>query len=772
MLSLMHSAIEATPTPPTPFTVRGACPHDCPDTCALVTTVENGVATKVQGNPDHPATGGVLCAKVAKYAERTHHPERLTQPLKRVGPKGPGAQWQPVGWDEALADIAQRLKAVAARDPRAIQPYSFAGTMGLVQGEAMAGRFFNTLGASGLDRTICASAGADALEHTLGGKRGMRVEQFAHSRLIVIWGSNAIGSNLHFWRHVQEAKRNGARLVCIDPRRTETADKCHQHLALLPGTDAALALALMYEFTVHGWLDQDYIDRHTLGWDAPVADGPAPNGEVGAIEKDKNSSYKNGSHRFLRQRCLLWPPERAAQVCGLPVQAIRDLARDMGQTARRGEAVAIRLNYGMQRTRGGGNAVRAVACLPALLGSWRHAAGGLLMSSSSHFPVRHAELERPDLLAHGLAGRAPRTVNMVSIGDALLATAGDPVLDGGPPIDALVVYNSNPVAVAPDSGKVVRGFARPDLFTVVLEHFHTDTADFADYLLPATTQLEHWDIHSTYGHTDVLLNRPAIAPVGQSRSNTDIFRALAQHMGFADACFADSDEALCRTAFPFSPESAQAMGLPPEAALSWEALLQHGFVPLPPVLAPLAPFAQGQFPTPSGRCEFFSQRLADRGLDGLPDHLPNHEPVGSSAAYPLALISPPARNFLNSSFVNVKSLRDIEGEPLLELCAADAAARGIAHGAVVRVFNARGSYHCTARISPRARPGVVNGLGVWWRKLGLRGTNVNELTSQALTDLGRAPTFYDCLVEVEVAGVDGDAVLPVPVAVAGAAPSP
>ncbi|MBA4254329.1 MAG: molybdopterin oxidoreductase, partial [Polaromonas sp.] len=522
-----------------------------------------------------------------------------------------------------------------------------------------------------------------------------------------------------------------ARLVCIDPRRTETADKCHQHLALLPGTDAALALALMHEFTVHGWLDQDYIDRHTLGWVTPGA------------EADPT--------RSLRARALQWPPERAAAVCGLEAQAIRDLARDMGETARRGEAVAIRLNYGMQRTRGGGNAVRAVACLPALLGSWRHAAGGFLLSSSGQFPVQRAALQRPDLLAQGLGGRPPRTVNMVSIGDALLARPGDPVLDGGPPIEALVVYNSNPVAVAPDSSQVVQGFARPDLFTVVLEHFQTDTADYADYVLPATTQLEHWDIHASYGHTDVLLNQPAIAPVGQARTNTDIFRALAQRMGFDDPCFADDDETLCRMAYPFNPDAARAAGLPAEAALSWDALVANGFVPLPEVLAPLAPFAQGGFPTPSGRCEMFSQRLADQGLDGLPDHLPNHEAVGSSTAYPLAMISPPARNFLNSSFVNVQSLRDIEGEPLLEISTADAAERGIADGALVRVFNPRGSYHCTARISPRARPGVVNGLGVWWRKLGVRGTNVNEVTSQALTDLGRAPTFYDCLVEVEAA---------------------
>ncbi len=687
---LLTSRLPPTMNPnPATAVVRGACPHDCPDTCALLTTVENGRATQVQGNPAHPMTDGVLCTKVSRYVERTYHPERLLQPLRRVGPKGAG-QFEPVGWDEALDAIAQRLKSIAARDPQAVLPYSYAGTMGQVQGESIAARFFHQLGASLLDRTICASAGAEALTQTLGNKVGMKVEFFAESKLIVIWGSNSIGSNLHFWRIAQVAKRQGAKLVCIDPRRSETADKCHEHIALRPGTDAALALAVMHELIVHGWLDQDYIDRYTLGWDA------------------------------LKARALQWTPERAAEVCGVPVAQIRQLARDWGSTA----PAAIRLNYGMQRVRGGGNAVRAIACLPALTGAWRHRAGGLLLSSSGHFPVRRAALQRPDLLGE----RRPRTLNMTTIGDDLLRPASP---DFGPSIDALIVYNSNPVAVAPESGKVVQGFARDDLFTVVLEHFQTDTADYADFILPATTQLEHWDIHTSYGHTDVLLNRPAIAPVGQARTNTDIFRALAARMGFDDPCFAESDESLCRSAIGDGQD--------------FEQLLAHGFASLP---LPDAPFAQGGFPTPSGRCEFFSQRLADQGLDGLPDHLPNYELATPSGRYPLAMISPPARHFLNSTFVNVQSLRDIEAEPVLEMHPEDAAARGIVDGAVVRVFNDRGIYHCKARLNQRARAGVVNGLGVWWRKLGLNGTNVNELTSQNLTDLGRAPVFYDCLVEV------------------------
>ena len=689
----MPSPSAANSLPSAPLQVRGACPHDCPDTCALLTTVENGVATRVQGNPDHPHTDGVLCTKVSRYTERSYHPERILTPLKRTGPKGSG-QFAPVSWNEALAEITQRLGAIAARNPEAILPYSYAGTMGMVQGEGMDRRFFHRLGASQLDRTICASAGAEALVQTLGGKVGMKVEFFAQAKLILIWGSNSIGSNLHFWRYAQQAKRNGARLVCIDPRKTETADKCHEHIALRPGTDAALALALMHELIKNDWLDHDYITRHTLGWEQ------------------------------LRERALQWPPERAAEVCGVPAEQIRQLARDYGTT----QPAAIRLNYGMQRVRGGGNAVRAVACLPALTGAWRHRAGGMLLSSSGQFPAQRAALQRPDLMP----ARTPRTLNMVQIGDDLMREASPAF---GPRVEALVVYNSNPVAVAPDSGKVVQGFAREDLFTVVLEHFQTDTADYADFILPATTQLEHWDVHLAYGHTDVLLNRPAIAPLGQARSNAQIFRNLAARVGFTEPCFADSDEALCRQAFG--------------DAVDFALLETQGFATL---ALPDAPFAEGGFATPSGKCEFFSARLAAQGLDGLPDHLPNHELQGSPAHSPLAMISPPARNFLNSTFVNVQSLRDIEGRPVLEIHPDDALARGIGDGAVVRVFNDRGSYRCHAAVSLRARPGVVNGLGIWWRKLGLDGTNVNQLTSQALTDMGRAPTFYDCLVEVEAAG--------------------
>ncbi len=673
--------------------VQGVCPHDCPDTCALHVTVQDGRATRVAGDPDHPSTHGALCTKVSRYAERSYHPERVLTPLKRVGRKGEG-RFEPIGWDEALTAVAERLRSIAIRDPEAIVPYSYAGTMGLVQGEGMAARLFHRLGASLLDRTICSSAGGDALIATYGAKVGMHVQHFAESRLVLIWGSNPITSSVHFWTYAQQAKRAGARLVCIDPRRTETAEKCHWHIALLPGTDGALALALMHELITQDLLDHDYIERHVDGFAA------------------------------LRERALAWTPERAAAVCGIDAALIRELAREYGST----RPAAIRLNYGMQRVRGGGSAVRLIALLPCLTGAWRHRAGGLLLSASGWFRQarRDAWLQRPDLLA----GRRPRTINMSTIGDALLHEGGPGF---GPRIEAVVVYNSNPVAVAPESAKVARGFAREDLFTVVLEHFLTDTADHADIVLPATTQLEHWDAHTAYGHTWAMLNRPAITPLGQARSNASIFRELAARLGFTEPCFADSDEQMALAAFD-----------PTHVDLA--ALRERGWTRLD---APEAPFADGGFPTPSGKA-----RVAPPGL-GVPDFVPNYESVLSAPElarrYPLAMISPPARHFLNSSFVNVPSLRAIEREPIVEIHPHDAAARGIADGAVVRVFNDRGSHECRAEVSERARPGVVNGLGVWWRKFGRDGRNVNELTHQRLTDIGRAPAFYDCLVDVEAA---------------------
>jgi len=694
------SVPEADTGPRRTTTVRGACPHDCPDTCAMLVTVEEQggrrIATKIAGDPDHPTTHGALCTKVARYLERVYHKDRLLHPLKRVGAKGKG-QFEQVSWDEALDDIARRLTTIAAKDPQRIVPYSYAGTMGLVQGESMAGRFFHKLGASRLDRTICAQAGAEASNYTIGTRTGPAMEAFADSKLIIFWGANAIASNLHLWTFAQQAKRNGAKLIAIDPYRSLTAEKCHEHIALLPGTDGALALGLMHVFIREGWLDRDYIEKYTVGFDG-----------LAALATEKYS------------------PERAAALTGLDAQQIEQLAHDYWHT----RPAAIRLNYGMQRAHGGGNAVRAIMCLPALTGHWRSHAGGVLLSTSGVFNKNNDALQRPDLLA----GRDPRTINMSTIGRDLH--------EADPPIEALIVYNSNPVAVAPDSKSVAAGFAREDLFTVVLEQFQTDTADYADYVLPATTQLEHVDVHSTYGHLYVLANNPSIAPQGQALPNTEIFRRIAARMGFTDECFKDSDDEIAAVAFKKNGTT---------AGVEWQKLKTKGWQRLD-LPTPYAPFAEGGFPTPSGKCELYSETLKGMGLNPLPDFIPPYEsPLDGSALakrYPLAMISPPARNFLNSTFVNVVSLRPAEGEPTLEIHPTDAAARGIADGGRVRVFNDRGSLELAVRVTDRARPGVVVALSVWWKKLARDGKNANELTHQRLTDIGRAPSFYDCLVEV------------------------
>jgi anaerobic selenocysteine-containing dehydrogenase len=683
--------------------VRATCPLDCPDTCALLVTVEDGVATAVKGDPDHPTTAGVLCTKVSRYTERTYHEDRLLHPLKRIGRKGEG-KFERISWEEALETIAARLKPIAARAPEAILPYSYCGTMGLIQGESMSSRFFNKIGASLLDRTICAMAGFTGYKYTIGASIGTDMEQFQNAKLLIIWGGNPIASNLHFWTRAQEAKRNGARLIAIDPYRSLTAEKCHQHIALLPGTDSALALGLMHVLINEDLLDHDYIAQYTLGFEQ------------------------------LKQRAQEWTPERTAATCGITAQEVLDLARLYGGMARAGEPVAIRTNYGVQRVHGGGMAVRNIACLPALVGAWRHAAGGVQLSSSGSFPTNKGKLQRTDLLK-----KLPRTINMTTIGDDLLRPTSAAF---GPAVEAVIVYNSNPVAIAPDSDKVMQGFLREDLFTVVLEHFQTDTADYADIVLPATTQLEHIDAHTSYGHLYMMANNAAIAPMGEAKANTEIFRLLAAKMGFDDDCFKDSDDQLA--AIAFNAQDTRAIGF------DWDALKQKGWQKLN---MPEAPFAQGGFFTPSGKCEFYSAQMLADGLDPLPAYVPPYESAASNPAlaarYPLAMISPPARNFLNSTFVNVKSLRSAEGEPHLDIHPDDSAARGIVNGEMVRIFNDRGSFVAKARVTDKARSGLVVGLSVWWKKLATDGKNANEVTSQQLTDMGRAPTFYDTLVQVE-----------------------
>jgi anaerobic selenocysteine-containing dehydrogenase len=680
--------------------VRAACPHDCPDTCAMLVTVEGGRAVAVAGDPAHPFTRGSLCTKVANYHERTHSPDRVKSCLRRVGKKGEG-KFEPISWDEALDEIASRFRALAESDEGAetIMPYSYCGTMGLVQSESMDRRFFHRLGASILDRTICASAGTEALLSTLGAKVGTDPERFADARLILLWGTNTLSSNVHLWRFILEAKHKGARLVCIDPRRTRTADQCDEHIAPLPGTDAALALGLMHVIFAEGLEDRDYLDRHTLGAEE------------------------------LRRRAREYSPQRVAEICGLEAETITRLAREYATT----RPAVIRLNYGLQRHAGGGMAVRAILCLPAVTGAWRDAAGGALLSSSGAFPLNYDALERPDLLPTP----RPRTLNMSLLGRILTKT-------DSPPVRALYVYNSNPAAVAPDQSSVLEGLRREDLFTVVHEQFMTDTCDYADIVLPATTQLEHFDLHKAYGHLYLVLNEPAIRPLHEARPNSEVFRLLAARLNFTEDCFTDSDEEIARQALDANH--------PALTGITLDLLRERGWVRLN-LPENFAPFGEGNFPTRSGKCELYSERLAAAGLPAVPDFIPPKESRASAPElarkYPLALVSPAAHAFLNSSFAHLpKQLRQ-EREPFVEISPQDAAARGIADGDRVRAFNARGACELRAVVTERAREGVVVSPSVWWNKLSPGGANINQLTSQHLTDMGGGATFYDALVEIE-----------------------
>jgi len=653
----------------------------------MLVTVENGVATKIQGDPTMPFTEGTLCTKVSHYLERTYSPERVLYPQKRIGKKGEG-RFRRISWDEALDEIAERLKALP---PETILPCSYAGTMGMVQYSSMDRRFFHRLGTSQLDRTLCSSAGKYGLKATLGGSVGMDPERFDEAKLIILWGANPIVSNLHLWSRVQEAKRRGARVVAIDPYRSLSAEKCTQHIALMPGTDGALALGMMHVLIAEDLLDHDYIARYTVGFEG------------------------------LKKRVLEeYAPERVAKICGLTKETVVELARDYGRI----KPAAIRLNYGMQRHAGGGIAARTIACLPALTGAWREPAGGIVLTTADFYKFDHAALERPDLLGE----RRPRIINQSQLGDALTSAE--------PPIRATIVYNNNPVAVCPDSEKVIAGFSREDLFTVVLEHFQTDTADYADILLPATTQLEHHDVHKSYGHLYVLANSPAIAPVGEALPNSEFFRRLAARMGFDEPCFRDSDEDICRTAL--------------NGKFDWERLKQDGWQRLQ-VAEQFAPFAEGGFPTPSGKCEFYSESLAKQGIDPLPFYNPPVEVDNQALArkFPLAFLSPPARHFLNSTFANMARFREFEREPHLDMHPEDASARGIADGDTVRVFNDRGSYVLKARVNGKPRRGVVVAPSVWWKKYSPDGGNANNVTSQHVSDLGSGATYYDCRVDVE-----------------------
>lgn len=709
----LSAAIDTNKNPASPVisthVVRAACPHDCPDTCAMLVTVEtNEEGTQqqqqrvlgVRGNREHPTTRGALCTKVANYEQRTHNSERVKTPLRRVGEKGAG-KFEAISWTQAIDAIAKRFGELANSPEGAetILPYSYAGTLGLVQSQSMDRRFFHRLGASLLDRTICATAGMFGYRATVGASIGTDPERFADARLIVLWGTNTITSNVHLWSQILDARKKGARIICIDPRRTRTADQCDEHIAILPGTDAAFALALMHVIFAEDLADEDYLASYCIGAED------------------------------LRAHVKTFTPTWAAEICGVAAETIERFAREYAAT----RPAVIRINYGMQRHAGGGMAVRTVACLPAVTGAWRESAGGILLSTSGTFPLNYTALERTDLLP----AKRPRTLNMSMLGDVLTET-------NDPPVRALYVYGSNPAAVAPEQSKVIKGLMRDDLFTVVHEIFMTDTCDYADIVLPATTQLEQFDLHKAYGHLYMVLNEQAIAPLHEAKCNTDVFRLLAARMGFNDDCFKDTDETIARQALASTHANLQGITL--------ESLREKGWQRLN-VAEDFAPFAKGNFPTPSGKCELRADSLAAQGLPVLPQFTPPRESVKSNARlaakFPLALISPATHAFCNSTFGNLSKQLKQESAPYLEINPHDAQKRNITDGESVKVYNERGACRLKAVVTDRARKGVVVAPSVWWNKLSPGGTNINQLSSQALTDLGGGATFYDALVEVE-----------------------
>ena len=698
-------------------TVHAVCSHDCPDSCGVLVTVDalSGRATRVQGDPTHPVTRGFLCGKVAKYLDRVYSPDRLLYPMRRRRgvPKGPLAQgreteaFERISWDDALGEIAARLQQIAnVYGPEAILPYSYAGTMGQLGYGSMDRRFFHRLGASQLDRTICAAAGGEALLSVYGVKFGTTPQNFAHAGLVIAWGANIHGNNIHLWPFIEEARRGGAKLVVIDPYRTRTAALADQHLAIRPGTDGLLALGLMYVILRDGLEDRAYVERCT--------------------------------HGFAELREFVLQPTHApvavAEITGIAADTIVDLAHSYATVREQtGRPAVIRLNYGVNRAENGGTSTRAVAMLPLLTGSWQHRGGGLQLSMSGSFPFNSNALQMPELMHASSLGRASRVVNMSQLGRALtLPDAGV----GGAPVQALFVYNSNPAAVAPNGTDVLRGMARAELFTVVHEQFFTDTTDFADIVLPAPTFLETRDVQGAYGHLFAQISEPAIAPLGEARSNVDLFGALARRMGFAEACFDDTDLDLIDQALQTDD--------PRFAGITRQRLERDGHVELQlRGGADALPFSTPDwFRTPSGRGE----------LTPVPAFFPPTESRASTdlaAVYPLEFLPRKADNYMNSTFANLPTHQRMEArtDGVLEMHPTDAEARGVHTGEAVEVFNGRGRIQLAAQVNGTVPAGVV-AARLDWNKLSHNGANVNALTSERLTDMGGGATFYSTLVEV------------------------
>lgn len=694
--------------------VHAVCSHDCPDSCGVLVTVDTltGRATKVQGDPSHPVTRGFLCGKVAKYLDRVYSPDRLLYPMRRRAdvPKGPlekgneAAAFERISWDEALDLVASRLKTIAEiHGPESVLPYSYAGTIGQLGYGSMDRRFFHRLGASQLDRTICASAGGAAMISVYGVKLGVEPQDFAHARYIIAWGANIHGNNIHLWPFIEQARRNGAKLIVIDPYKTRTAALADWHIAIHPGTDTALALGMMHVILRDGLENKEYIACCTHGFDD-------------------------------LKRHVLQPeyaPAQVEKVTGVAAADIERLAREYARAV----PSAIRLNYGIQRSENGGAGARAVLMLPLLTGAWMHRGGGVQLSTSGSFPFNATRLQMPELMMASPLKREARVVNMSQLGQALTEL-------NDPPVKAMFVYNSNPAAVAPNQNAVLRGMAREDLFTVVHEQFFTDTADYADVLLPAPTFLEVKDTQGAYGHLFAQLSTPAIAPLGEAKSNVWLFGQLGQRMGFPETCFHDTEDDLIAQAYDTSH--------PWFAGITPERLAKEGHVRLN--LPAGQPFSSPEwFRTPSGKGEFSSSALASEGGDAIPTfHAPSESRLSPQAAvYPLEFLPRKADNYMNSTFANLESHQKLESGRIgvLEMHRSDAALRGIATGDGVEIFNDRGRMQLTAHVDGTVPEGVV-AARLSWNKTHAEGQGINLLTSERLTDIGGGATFYSTLVEV------------------------
>jgi len=672
------------------------CPHDCPSCCSLIVTVEDGRLTSVTGNPAHPFTQGVICGKVREYAERVHSPLRVLTPLRRVGPKGRG-EFARITWDEAIDEIARRWRAVIAEHgAEALLPFSYAGSMGQVQ--YYAGHpLFHALGASRLERSICVSTAYAGWRATVGAVTGNDSEQMVGADLVVLWGVNAAYSTVNVMTLVKQARARGAHVVVVDPYRTPTAQQADEHLMVRPGSDTALALAVMHVLVAEGRLDRDYIGRATLGFERLV------------------------------EHLRAYSPDAVAASVGLPAETIVRFARRYGA----GPQSFIRIGIGLSRHDNGGMTCRTLACLPALTGAYADPHGGALLSSGEAGGFDFSVLERPDLLPRP----APRVVNMIQLGRALT----DPAL--APPVKALYVYSSNPAAVCPNQTLVLEGLAREDLFTVVHEQVLTDTAHYADLVLPATTSMEHEDLYRSYGQFTLQLALPVLPPQGEALSNWEVCARLAKALGVAEAHYATSVDALIREFL--------ARGAATARTITYEQLRRDGWARLD-LPRPYMPFAHGA-PTPSGRVEFYSETMARQGRPALPTYVPlteGPERPELLRRFPLQCIVPPNRFFLNSSFSQSELLRRRQKTPTVMLAVADAAARGIGDGDPVRVESARGAARFTAQVTDATRPGVVVVEGVWWHRFHPGGRSVNVLTDDRVTDMGGGPAFHSNLVEV------------------------